>query len=153
MESVCCKGGKKLANVTFIKGSTNFKMSSLSDHETTDEHTSGIIEQENEKATAAGLTATPRTFLQEAPTFSAIAGFKRMGETEKTALKNLFHIAHDIAIKERPFTDFKDTSNSKKIMESNFNLVHVKMISSRPSLSYFSKKYITFTSEFHCHIT
>ena len=101
-------------NLTFIKGSTNFKKSSLSDHETTDEHTSGIREQENEKATVAGLTVTPCKVVQETQTYSAIADFKRMGETKKTALKKLFDIAHHIATKGQPFTEFKDTSNSKK---------------------------------------
>ena len=31
-----------------------------------------------------------------------------MGETDKTALKKLFDIAHHIAVKGRPFTDFND---------------------------------------------
>ena len=133
-------------NLTFIKGSTNFKKSSLSDHETTDEHTSGIREQENEKATVSGLTVTPCKVVQETQTYSAIADFKRMGETEKTALKKLFDIAHHIATKGQPFTEFQDTSNSKKIMESNFNLVHMEMkvvvaISSKPSEFFFKKIY------------
>ena len=132
-------------NLTFIKGSTNIKKSSLSVHETTDEHTSGITEQENEKATAAGLAVTPCKVVQETQTYSAIADFK-MGEAKKTALKKLFDIAHHIAIKGQPFTDFKDTSNSKKIMESNFNLVHMEMkvvvaISSKPSEFFFKKIY------------
>ena len=46
------------ANLTFINGSTNFKMSSLSDHATTDRHTCAIKEQENEKAIVAGLDVT-----------------------------------------------------------------------------------------------
>ena len=37
------------ASLTFINGSTNFKMSSLSDHATTDGHTHAIREQENNK--------------------------------------------------------------------------------------------------------
>ena len=46
-------------------------------------------DQENKKAIAAGLTVTPHKVAQETPTYSAIGvGFKRMGETEKTALKN-----------------------------------------------------------------
>ena len=60
----------------------------MSDYETTNEQTSGIKEQENEKATAAGLTVTPCKVVQETQTYSAIADFK-MGETEKTALKKL----------------------------------------------------------------
>ena len=59
----------------------------MSDYETINEHTSGIREPENEKATAAGLTATPCKVVQETQTYSAIADLK-MGETEKTALKN-----------------------------------------------------------------
>ena len=90
------------ANLTFINGNTNFKMSSLSDHATTDGHTCAIREKENEKAIAADFTVAPRKVVQEAPTYSAIgAGFKRMGETEKTALKKLFDIAHHIAVKGR----------------------------------------------------
>ena len=60
----------------------------MSVHETTDEHTSGTREQENEKATAAGLAITTCKIVQETQTYSAIADFK-MGETEKTALKKL----------------------------------------------------------------
>ena len=104
------------ANLTFINGSTNYKMSSLSDHATTDGHTRAIREQENEKAIAAGLTVAPHKVVQETPTYSAIgAGFKRIGETEKTALKKLFDIAHHIAVKGRPFTDFKDHIQLEKI--------------------------------------
>ena len=99
-------------NLTFIKGSTNIKKSSLSVHETTDEHTSGIREPENEKATAAGLAVTTCKVVQQTQTYSAIADFK-MGEAKKTALKKLFDTAHHIAIKEQPFTDFKDTPFQK----------------------------------------
>ena len=99
-------------NLTFIKGSTNIKKSSLSVHETTDEHTSRIREQENEKATAAGLAVTTCKVVQQTQTYSAIADFK-MGEAKKTALKKLFDTAHHIAIKGQPFTDFKDTPFQK----------------------------------------
>ena len=96
-------------NLAFINGSTNFKVSSLSDHATTDGHTCVITEQENEKAIAAGFTIAPCKVVQETPTYSVIgAGFKVMGETEKTALKKLFNILHHIAVKGQPFTDFQD---------------------------------------------
>ena len=108
----------------------------MSYHTTTDGHTSAIREQENKKAIAADLTVAPRKGVQETPTYSAIGGFKRMGETKKTVLKKLFNIAHHIAVKRRPFT------------ESNFNLVRMKMravvrISSKPSLNSFFKKIYT----------
>ena len=91
---ICTSQEEKLklmpsANLTFINGSSNFKMPSLSDHATTDEHTRcAIREQENKKAIAAGLTVAPCKVVQETLTYSTIgASFKRMGETEKTALK------------------------------------------------------------------
>ena len=88
------------ANLIFINGSTKFKMSSLSDHTTADGHKRAIRNQENKKAIAAGLTITPRKVVHKTPAYSAIgAGFKRMGETEKAALKKLFNITHHIAVK------------------------------------------------------
>ena len=75
-------------NLTFIKGSTKLQKVLIVWFGTTNEHTSGIREQENEKATAAGLTITPCKAVQETQTYSAIADFK-MGETENTALKKL----------------------------------------------------------------
>ena len=86
------------ANLTFINGSTNFKLSSLSD-DTTEGHTCAIRKQ-NKNAVAAGLTITPRKVFQETETYSAIgAGFKRMGKTKKTVLKKLINILHHIAVK------------------------------------------------------
>ena len=91
----------------------NFKMSSLYDHATTDGHKRAIREQENEKA---GLTLAPRKVVQKTPTYSAIgAGFNRIGKIKKTALNKLFDTAHHIAVKRRPFTDFKDTIQLGKI--------------------------------------
>ena len=93
------------ANLTFVNGSTNVKMSSLSDH-ATNGHARAIREQENEKAIATGLTVKPRKVVQEAPTYSAFgAGFKTMRQTEKTALKKLLDIPHRIVAKGRPFKD------------------------------------------------
>ena len=87
---VCTGQDEKLKSLpsttsTFVNGSTNFKMSSLSDHTTTDGHTPHVITgQENEKAFAAGLTVTSRKVVQETPTYSAIhAGFKRMGKLKR----------------------------------------------------------------------
>ena len=104
------------ANLTFVNSSTNFRISSLSDHATSDGHTRAIREQENEKAIAAGLTVAPHKVVQETPTYSAIGpGFKRIREAEKRALIKLFDIAHHIAVKRRLFTDFKDHIQLEKI--------------------------------------
>ena len=42
-------------------------------------------------------------------------------------MKRLFKILHHIAVNEQPFTDFKDHIQLKKFMESNLNLVHMKI--------------------------
>ena len=104
-------------NLTFINGSINFVMSLLPDHATTDGHASVIRDQGNEKAIGAGLiAAAPCMVVQETQTYSAIgAGFKRIGETEKRAVKKLLNIVHHIAVKGRPFTDFKDHIQLEKI--------------------------------------
>ena len=97
--NVCTGREEKLklmpcTNLAFMNGSINFRMSSLYDHATTDGHKRAIREQENKNAIAAGLTVAPRKVVQETSTYSAVgAGFKRMGETEKTAPKNFFGIA------------------------------------------------------------
>ena len=116
------------ANLTFINVSIDFKMSLLSDHATSDGHTRVIKEPTNKKAIAAGLVVAPHKVVKETPTYFAIgAAFKRVGETKKAALKRLFEILHHIAVNEQPFTDFKDHIQLKKFMESNLNLVHMKM--------------------------
>ena len=149
------------ANLTFINCSTSFKMSSLFDHATTDGHTRVIREQENEKVIVAGLTIAPRKDVQERPTYSAIgAGFKRIGETEKTALKKLFNIVYHIAVKGRPFTDFKGHIQLEKIHGVKFQSGSYENESNcwdfikAISEFFFSERYIqeTFMSEFHCHI-
>ena len=104
------------ANLTFVNSSTNFRISSLSNHATSDGHTRAIREQENEKAIAAGLTVAPHKVVQETPTYSGIGpGFKRIREAEKRALIKLSDIAHHIAVKRRLFTDFKDHIQLEKI--------------------------------------
>ena len=103
-----------IANLSFINGSINVKMSALYDHATTDGHTLAIREQEN----------------------------------EETVLKKLLDSAHHIAVRGRPFTDFKDHIQLEKFTESNFNLIHMIMkavvgISSKPSRNFFFKKICT----------
>ena len=127
--NVCTGREEKLklmpgTNLAFMNGSINFRMSSLYDHATTDGHKRAIREQENKNAIAAGLTVAPRKVVQETSTYSAVgAGFKRMGETEKTAPKNFFGIAHDNDVKGQPFTDFKDHIQLGKIHGVRFQSV------------------------------
>ena len=103
-------------NLAFVAGTTNFKLSTLNEHENTDGHKRAIREEENHKAVAAGIDLAPRKIVQETPAFSAIgSGFKKMGDKEKEALTKLHTIAHYNAVKGRPYLDFKDLIELEKL--------------------------------------
>ena len=63
--------------------------------------------KENEQA-IAGKTIVKRKIILEVSTDSAISSrLKQMGVKEKQALTKLHDVAYYIALKGRPFTDFK----------------------------------------------
>ena len=111
--------GRKIkthVNLTFVTGTTNFKLSTLNEHENTDGHKRAIREEENDKAVAAGVDLAPRIMVQETPASSAIrSGFKKMGDKEKEALTKLHAVAHYTAVKRRPNLDFKDLIELEKL--------------------------------------
>ena len=82
-----------------------------------------------------------------------------MGETEKTALKKLFNIAHHIAVKGQQFTDFKDHIQLEKVHGVKFRSGSYENESScrdfiKAMSEFFFQKYTqeTFMNEFHCYI-
>ena len=103
-------------NLSFITGSTNYKLSALKEHQLSDGHKRAEKEEEAEKATAAGLSIPPVRVVQNIPENSAISmGFKQMGETERTAISKLHDIAYYIALKGCAFTDFVDLVELEKL--------------------------------------
>ena len=101
--------------MTFVTSTTNFKLSTLNEHENNDGHKRAIWKEENDKTVAAGLDLAPCKIVQETPAFSAIGfGFKKIGDKEK-ALTKLHTIAHYTKVKGRPYLDFKDLIELEKL--------------------------------------
>ena len=96
-------------NLTFVNRSTNFKMSTLAEHGSTDSHKRPIEAKENEQATIAGKSIPMHKITLEVPADSAISsGLKKMGVKEQQALTKLHDVAYYTVLKGRLFTDFKD---------------------------------------------
>ena len=109
-------------NMGFINGSTNFKLSALKEHAESAGHKTGLAEAMHEEAILQGKSLPIKHVVQEVPENCAIAsGLQKMGEKERSGLKKLFDIAHFIALKGRPFTDFKDHIELEKLHEVKFD--------------------------------
>ena len=122
--SVCSSQEDKLrsmpnVSMTFINGSTNFRLSSLKDHDSSECHQRATREKEHEVAVAAGISLAPRKVIQQTPSNSAIKQcFQHMGELEKESVQKLHDIAYYITSKGHAFTDIlKITSNWRSCMK------------------------------------
>ena len=88
------------AHITFIDSSSNFKSSTLKDHEKSVCHKTAIKEANHEKAAAEGLSLPPNRVVHVIPANSAIAsGIQTMSEKERHGIKKLMDIAYFIALK------------------------------------------------------
>ena len=110
------------AHITFIDGTSNFKSSTLKDHEKSVCHKTAIKEANHEKAAAEGLSLPPNRVVHVIPANSAIAsGIQTMSEKERHGIKKLMDIAYFIALKGRPFTDFQDHIELERLHEVKFD--------------------------------
>ena len=117
----CASQGEKLIlknpcrSLEFISGATNFKRSALFEHGKSRCHLDAIEEAKHEQAEKSGETLPPKQVKLDIPKNSIIAvGIRKMSENERAGLKKLFDIAHYIAVKGRPFTDFEDLIELEK---------------------------------------
>ena len=87
-------------NLMFVNKNTNFKMSTIAEHGSTDSHKCATEAKENEQATTAGKSIPMHKITLEVPADSAISsGLKKMGVKEKQALTKLHDVAYYIALK------------------------------------------------------
>ena len=111
--TLCCQWEEKIHSCgnfseVFLKGSTNYRLSSVNDHAKTDQHKKSVLLTEQQVAANAGEHYRQK-ITQNIPINSPIAqGFKKMAEGEKDSLKKLFDLAYLIAKKGRPYSDFSD---------------------------------------------
>ena len=102
-------------NLTFLNGSTNFKILTLAEHRSTDSQQSVTEVKENEQTTIAGKSIPMQKVTLEVPADSAVSsGLKNM-EVKKEALTKLHDVVHYIALKGRPFAGFKDLIDFEKL--------------------------------------
>ena len=124
--TVCTSQEEKIrlmpnASISFIVGSSNYRLSTLKDHASSECHKRAVREEENKKAETEGRTLERQLITQTIPPGSAIReGFKKMSLNEQSALRKLFEIAYLIALKGHAFTDFKDLIELEKIHEVKF---------------------------------
>ena len=72
-------------NLSFVNGSTNFKMSANAEQGSTDSHKRATEAKENEQATIAGKPIPMRKITLEVPADSAVnSGLKKMGVKKNT---------------------------------------------------------------------
>ena len=110
------------SSMGFINGASNFKMSALRGHSTSECHRTGVGESKHQNAIEAGLSLPKKRVVQTAPNDSHIAsGLQKMGEKERSGLKKLMEVAYFIALKGRPFTDFKDMIELEKLHGVKFD--------------------------------
>ena len=108
--------------MAFITGTTNFKLSALKDHESSECHGTGVSETKHEEAVAVGKSLPPKHIVHEVPSHSAIAtGMQKMSEKERVGIKKLMDISYFIALKGRPFTDFTDHLELEKLHGVKFD--------------------------------
>ena len=99
----------------------NFKMSKIAEYGSTDSHKRAKDAKENEQATIAGKSIPMRKITLEMSADSAISsGLKKMGVKEKQALTKFHDVAYYIALKGRPFADFKDLIDLEKLHAVKF---------------------------------
>ena len=113
---------RTLVPTTFIDVTSNFKSSRLKDHEKSVCHKTAIKEANHEKAAVEGLSLPPNRVVHVIPANSAIAsGIQTMSEKERHGIKKLMDIAYFIALKGRPFTDFRDHIELERLHQVKFN--------------------------------
>ena len=107
--STCCDWQKKIEcyknfNVSFIKGSTNYKQSSVTDHEKTDQHSKSKGFKDKKHAESEGIPLPHVSIPKGVPDSSALKQcFNRMGVEEKESVKKLFDLSYMLAKKGWPY--------------------------------------------------
>ena len=103
-------------NLSFLNGSSNFRKSSLKDHETSSCHQQAIREKEHSDATAAGISLPPRRVEVQVPSNSAITtGLQRMEEKDRDTIEKLHDLAFNVAVQGLPFTAMKHQVEIEKL--------------------------------------
>ena len=115
IREICTDQERKLkqmhhTDLVFVNGNTKFEMSALAEHRGTDSNKHATEVKENEQATIAGKSIAMCKVTLEVPADSAVSS-----DYIKEALTKLHDAAYYIALKERPFSYFKDLKDLEKL--------------------------------------
>ena len=112
---ICCSQEDKLCSMpnismSFISGSSNYRLSALKDHDNSACHQRAIREKEHEEAIAVGKSLPPRKIqhcplTSESPTY---LGIQEMSEKDHETLSKLHNIFFHVVLQRLPFTAFQN---------------------------------------------
>ena len=119
---ICCSQEDKLrsrpnVSMSFISGSSNYRLSALKDHDNSACHQSAIREKEHEEPVAVGKSLPPRKIqhrplTSESPIF---LGIQQISEKDRETLSKLHDISFHIALQRLPFTAFQNQVALEKL--------------------------------------
>ena len=107
-------------HMSFISGSSNYRLSALKDHDNSACHQHAIREKEHEEAVAVGKSLPPRKIQRrpltsESPIYLDIQHSEKDRETSK-----LHNISFHIVLQRLPFTAFQNQVALEKLHGVNF---------------------------------
>ena len=104
-------------SMSFISGSSNYRLSALKDHDNSACHQHAIREKEHEEVVAFGKSLPPRKIqcrplTSESPIY---LGIQQMSEKDRETLSKLHDISFHIALQRLPFTAFQNQVALEKL--------------------------------------
>ena len=111
--NICKKWKEKIISVknfsdTFIKGSTNYRKSTIADHAKIAQHLKSLELEEKETCVSESGKYQKHITLTAPADSPVCCGINRMSESERTGMQMLFEAAYLNAKKGRPYSDFED---------------------------------------------
>ena len=92
----------------FLKGSTNYRKSNVSDHAKSTQHVKSCDLEEKQKCENEGRAYQKKVSLTVPVDSPIYQGLKKMSDSERTSMKVLFEAPYLNAKKGRPLSDFED---------------------------------------------
>ena len=103
--------------MSFISGSSNYRLSALKDHDNSACHQRAIREKEHEEAAGVEKSLPPRK-IQHRPLTSEspiYLGIQQISEKDRETLSKLHNISFHIALQRLPFTAFQNQVALEKL--------------------------------------
>ena len=126
ISTICCSQEDIIRSMpnfsmSFLNGSTNFRLSSIKDHDSLACHQRAILEKQHSEAVSARISLPPRELEQHILPNSDIAtGLHRMDEKDRDTVAKLHEISFNIALRGLQFTALRSQVEIEKLHRVNF---------------------------------